>query len=54
MTIQEARQIIAEYEKHDSEFRSAKKRGDFKKASAAKAKRDALQEKVNEAIKVKA
>lgn len=52
MSIQEAKQIIAEYGKHDSAFRSEKKKGDFKRASISKAKRDALQDKLTQAFKV--
>jgi hypothetical protein len=53
MNKDEAKKVIAEYESYDSAFRKAKKNGDFKVASSHKAKRDALQPKLDEALKVK-
>lgn len=51
VTPQDDQKVIAEYEKHDSDYRRHKKAGQFTKASAAKAKRDALETQVNAAIK---
>jgi len=48
MTQQEVRSL---YDEYDEKFRAAKKRGDYKVASEWKAKRDALEAQVNEAIK---
>jgi hypothetical protein len=53
MTQQEAQAIKNEYNRYDEAFRTAKKRGDHKKASEHKAKRDALAGKLDEAIQVK-
>jgi hypothetical protein len=44
-------QIRRQYNEYDEKFRAAKKRGDHKTASQWKTKRDALEAKVNEAIK---
>lgn len=48
----EAQSIKNDYNRYDEEFRAAKKRGDYKKASQWKDKRDALAGKLNDAIKV--
>ena len=53
MTRDEAQTVKTEYDHYDTEFRAAKKRGDHKKASTWKAKRDALAAKLEEAIRVK-
>lgn len=42
MSKEEARKLYNDYNKFDTEFRSAKKRGDFKRASEWKARRDAI------------
>lgn len=42
MSKEEAKKLYNDYNKFDTEFRSAKKRGDFRKASEWKAKRDAI------------
>ncbi len=52
MTRSEAQTIKSDYSKFDDAFRTAKSRGDHKKASEHKAKRDALAGKFNEALKV--
>ena len=52
MTTQEAKTIKRQYSEYDEEFRAAKKRGDHRKASQWKAKRDALDSKLSEAHKV--
>ncbi len=44
-------EVRRQYDEYDQKFRTAKKRGDFKVASQWKAKRDALEVQVNEAIK---
>lgn len=44
-------QIVAEYTRNDDAFRAAKRRKDFKVASAHKAKRDALDAACDAAIK---
>jgi hypothetical protein len=52
MTIEQANQIKANYQKYDEAFRKAKARKDFKKASEYKAQRDALAAQFAEAVKV--
>lgn len=52
MTPTEAQQIKQDYTRYDEEFRAAKKRGDHRKASEWKAKRDALASALQVAIKV--
>ena len=52
MTTDEAQKIKQDYNRYDEEFRSAKKRGDHRKASEWKAKRDALAGALQEAIRV--
>lgn len=52
MTSNEAQQIKQDYNRYDEEFRSAKKRGDYRKASEWKEKRDALAGALQEAINV--
>ena len=42
MSKDEAKKLYADYNKFDTEFRAAKKHGDYKKASEWKAKRDAI------------
>ena len=54
MTAAEAQKIRQDYNRYDEEFRAAKKRGDHRKASEWKAKRDALASALQEAIKVAA
>jgi len=49
MDTQTANEIKRQYNEYDEKFRSCKKRGDFRKASEWKAKRDALA--LDEAIK---
>lgn len=44
-------QVRRQYNEYDEKFRTAKKRGDYKVAAQWKAKRDALEQQVNEAIK---
>lgn len=46
----EALKIKSDYTRYDDEFRAAKKRGDHKKASEWKSRRDALAGKLDEAI----
>jgi hypothetical protein len=41
---------MSNYSRYDDEFRAAKKRGDHKRASEWKSKRDALTAKLDEAI----
>lgn len=47
-----ALEIRNKYEEYDNEYRVAKKRGDYRKASEYKAKRDALAAQLAEAVKV--
>lgn len=42
MTKDQANKLFNDYNKFDTEFRAAKKRGDHRQASAWKAKRDAI------------
>lgn len=51
MNTEEANEIKKQYNENDEKFRTAKKRGDYKKASEYKSKRDALEAKFNEALK---
>jgi hypothetical protein len=43
--------VRAEYDKYDRAFRDAKRQGDFRRASQYKQQRDALESRVNEAIR---
>lgn len=52
MTQEQAIEIKKQYQANDDAFRAAKKRGDHKKASEYKAKRDALAAQFAEAVKV--
>lgn len=53
MTLEEANKIYSDHETFDNNFRAAKKRGDFKKASDWKAKRDALEPQMKEVFRIR-